>query len=207
MMISCLALVASSRTEAYEANNNSNNQRESAPQQPPVNSPASEANSQQQQGSIVDLLRLRPSVDEFGHSFNLLPSSSIATTFYRPTTTQQQQADQTERIRQALNRFMSANVVGRMQLAQQQPEVRIRTRSAPSQSAVNEQEISQWFDTSLEEDERTGPVQTRDDQRSQQTSSSSGSSGLISSGHKTIRNIQPVFMRLPPRFGKRSVYQ
>lgn len=73
------------------------------------------------------------------------------------------------------------------------PELRIRTRSAPA-SAPNFQDISQLLSSLGVEHEK----EQRSVHQQPQQQASPG-------GHKSLRNIQSVFMRLPPRFGKRAL--
>lgn len=104
--------------------------------------------------------------------------------------------DQADRIKSAMARFM-ADGGGEPRFGPIiQPEIRLRTRSAPS--ASESQDMFSQLLNSLEADHEK-EQRSIHQQPQQQASSSSGSS------LKSLRNIQPVFMRLPPRFGKRSM--
>lgn len=97
-----------------------------------------------------------------------------------------------DRIRSALARFFVAapNLIQFGVPFGQLPDVRIRTRSAPKSPEL--QDISQLLD-SIEVDHSK---EQRSVHRQQPQQPPPGSS------HKSLRNIQSVFMRLPPRFGK-----
>jgi hypothetical protein len=105
-------------------------------------------------------------------------------------------SDQADRIRSAMAKFfVTPNASLRFGVQAPPFEARIRTRSAPSSQEY--QELSHLLD-SLESSHDNGQRSTRDGQQQQQQQA-------IGGGHKSLRNIQPVFMRLPSRFGKRSV--
>lgn len=127
-----------------------------------------------------------------------------------------------ERIQGALRRFLSQSNGNSLATSQSgglltEPEVRIQTRSMPMRGQET------WFESALDSAnrERFGrELQTRSTLKPNQSGKDYGddhlqsagdagdqlaaSSSVGTSGHKTIRNIQPVFMRLPPRFGKRT---
>ena len=97
---------------------------------------------------------------------------------------------QADRIRSAMARFFVTPNGGLKEL--QLPDMRIRTRSAPNSPEL--QDISRLL-SSIGADHETEARSVHE----QQQASSAGA------GHKSLRNIQSVFMRLPPRFGKRSI--
>lgn len=103
-------------------------------------------------------------------------------------------SNQADRIRSALAKFFATQNGVRFGANQMHPELRIRTRSAPG-SVPDLQDISQLLSSLGVEHEK--------EQRSvhQQPQQQAGSSG----SQKSLRNIQSVFMRLPPRFGKRAM--
>lgn len=71
--------------------------------------------------------------------------------------------------------------------------------------------IDKWLESTIfdltKKSVQEGSSVSSADNKDPLEASPSGLSGLVGpSGLKTIRNIQPVIMRLPPRFGKRSAY-
>lgn len=118
---------------------------------------------------------------------------------YPPLAELGMRSDQADRINSAMARFMAANGDGGPRFGSTlmiQPEIRLRTRSAPNAPE------SSVFDELLNTLEANhGKEQRSIYQQQQQQQQQATSSGSL----KSLRNIQPVFMRLPPRFGKRSM--
>ena len=93
-----------------------------------------------------------------------------------------------------------------------EPEARIQTRSAPQLSGPEQEMSPSWYEaaSALDNGDDAQAVETRaksvksDTQFDGLSAQASQSPSDGSSGHKTIRNSQAVFMRLPPRFGKRN---
>lgn len=102
---------------------------------------------------------------------------------------QQRQQHLADQIRAALRRYIGPTSA--------QDQARIQTRSSSSDSSI----ISKWLASTLADSEQ---LDTAEQAASSKASSAPSQLQEASSGHKSIRNVQPVLMRLPPRFGKRS---
>lgn len=128
--------------------------------------------------------------------------------------------DQADRIGWALARYLAAGrqrdqaEPARHQQHQEEGAdewagARVQARAAPGAAGGQQQAIiDRWLESALDERAKAAPATGRaygqPAARQDQEQPALAALMAASSGHKSTRNIQPVYMRLPPRFGKRT---
>lgn len=113
-----------------------------------------------------------------------------------------------DKIRVALRRYVASSALPYFAPQQEQHSGgggnRIQTRSTASEATPQDAIIGKWLESTLVDTDGFKRSDSPQQQDLQTSASTASGLNLGASGLKTIRNIQPVLMRLPPRFGKRT---
>lgn len=109
-----------------------------------------------------------------------------------------------ERIKAALRRFIMGYTM-RPQLQFRAPtELEQDDEMLQFQKKADQTSTTREIESLVESAIESANKFTRDPSKQQEVRLETSANSLGSSGHKTIRTDQPIYMRLPPRFGKRA---